>query len=79
MQNMRAQRAKQLALMQDENHMKGGVTDYSLEAGLNDVYRYYNAGTLVGAIESIASAAGSENQEAHDKQLENSRKVQKIK
>src|SRR5438105_8898438 len=44
-QKMRALRATELATIEDNTHMKAGVTEYSLEAGLADIEAYYNAGT----------------------------------
>jgi hypothetical protein len=75
---MRALRATQLALLQDEHHMKGGLTIYGLETGLSDVNAYYNAGTVVGALQNIAETAGQEQKKAADAQLTNSAKPQKI-
>jgi hypothetical protein len=34
--------------------MKAGVTAYSLEAGISDVNVYYDAGTVVAALQSIS-------------------------
>lgn len=85
-QKMRAERATQLALIQDQNHMKapvacgstgcpsvGGsqVTPYSLETGLSDVDAYYQKGTIIGALQSIAESAGSQQQTATDQQKKN--------
>jgi hypothetical protein len=33
--------------------MKTAVTAYSLEAGLADITAYYNAGTIIGALQSM--------------------------
>jgi hypothetical protein len=86
-QKMRAGRATQLALMQDQYHMKapvacpsagcpqvGGapVAPYSLETGLSDVEQYYQAGTVIGALQAIAMAAGSDQADAATKQTTNS-------
>ena len=86
-QKMRASRATQLALIQDQNHMKapvvcptagcpmvGGVAvgPYSLEAGLSDVAAYYDAGTIIGALQAIATTAGQEQQTAKTAQQANS-------
>lgn len=75
-QKMRALRATQLATIQDENHMKAAVADYSLEAGITNVYAYYDAGTVVAALQGIAETAGQEKQAAQKKQQENSKKLQ---
>jgi hypothetical protein len=75
---MRALRATQLATIQDENHMKAGVTAYSLEAGISDVNAYFDAGTVVAALQSIAESAGQQTKAAADKQLNNSTKPQLI-
>lgn len=72
---MRALRATQLAAIQDQNHMKAGVTAYSLEAGISDVSAYYDAGTVIAALQSIAESAGQQTKEAADKQLTNSAKL----
>ena len=77
-QKMRALRAEQLAALEDEHHLKAGVSDYSLEAGLNDVYAYYNAGTVIAALQSIAEQAGSQQQKATDQQQKNSKTEQKV-
>jgi hypothetical protein len=75
---MRALRATQLATLQDENHMKAGVTGYSLEAGISDVSSYYDAGTVVGALQSISQSAGQQATDAAQKQQTNSTKQQSI-
>lgn len=36
------------------------VTDYSLSRGLSDLAEYYNAGTIVGALQNIVAEAGVE-------------------
>jgi len=86
-QKMRAGRATQLALIQDQNHMKapvvcpaagcpaaGGaaVTPYSLETGLSDIDAYYQAGTVIGALQAIATTAGQDQAAAQTKQKTNS-------
>jgi hypothetical protein len=76
---MRALRATQLAALNDENHMKAGVTGYSLEAGISDVGAYYDAGTVVAALQSIAQSAGKEASEASTKQQQNSAKPQSVR
>jgi len=82
---MRSLRAAQLATLNDENHMKAGLTvknagdkTYSLEAGISDVGAYYDAGTVVGALQSISQSAGTEASGAADKQQKNSAKPQAI-
>lgn len=96
-QQMRASRAKQLAIIQDQDHMKSpaacqsngcplvlkvGVTEehagspYSLEAGLVDIDRYYEAGTIIGALQSIAESAGADQKKAADKQAATSMATQ---
>jgi len=64
--------------MQDEHHMKGNLSDYSLETALGDVYSYYDAGTVVGALQNIAQAAGTEQKSAVEQQKVNSTKKQSI-
>jgi hypothetical protein len=78
-QKMRAGRASQLAILQDEDHMKAGLTKYSLETGLADVYTYYDEGTLVGALQAIAKSAGDDQKKAADQQKTNSSKSQLMK
>jgi len=73
---MRALRATQLALIQDGDHMKAGVTAYSLEQGISDVNDYYDAGTVVAALQSISQTAGKESADAAEKQKTNSSKSQ---
>lgn len=75
---MRALRATQLALMEDENHMKAGITGYSIETALSDANAYYDAGTIVAALQSIAQSAGQDTAAAADKQKTNSAKKQAI-
>ncbi len=87
-EKMRATRATQLALIQDQNHMKapvicpaagcpapagGGtpVAPYSLETGLSDVQAYYQAGTIIGALQDIAKSAGKEQDTASQQQQKN--------
>jgi hypothetical protein len=98
-QKMRAGRASQLALIQDQNHMKApvicdpdpdkgcpmvtvtgadgkpaqaAVAPYSLETGLSDVEQYYQAGTIIGALQAIATSAGVDQSNATTKQNTNS-------
>jgi len=78
-QKMRSLRATQLAILQDEDHMKADLSEYSLESGLSDVDAYFNAGTIIGALQSIAEGAGTEQKAAKDKQLDNSRIKQPTK
>ena len=52
--------------------MGAPVADYSLEAGLADVYGYYDAGTVVGALQSIAESAGQDHTEAKTKRNQTS-------
>lgn len=63
-QKMRALRDKKLATIQDSTHMGAPAGNYSLEAGLADVYGYYDAGTVVGALQSIAESVAQDNKEA---------------
>jgi hypothetical protein len=78
-QKMRALRATELATIRDEHHMKAGLTDYNLETGLADVFAYYDAGTVVGALQNIAQNAGQEQKNAADQQKLNSAKHQELK
>jgi hypothetical protein len=75
---MRSLRATQLATLEDESHMKAGVTGYSLEAGISDVNSYYDDGTVVAALQSIAQSAGKETADAKDQQKVNSAHSQSI-
>jgi len=82
---MRALRSSQLALMQDGDHMKAGITvsnagdkTYSLETGIADVNTYYDAGTVVGALQAIAQAAGAKSTDAEGKGKTNSATPQAI-
>jgi hypothetical protein len=75
---MRALRATQLATLGDTGHMKAGVTEYSLEAGISDVGVYYDAGTVVAALQSIAQTAGKEADNAQQQQKQNGTKSQAI-
>jgi len=43
------------------------ITDYSLSRGLSDIADYYNAGTIVGALQSIVADAGVDKKAADDK------------
>lgn len=56
--------ATRLATIQDSTHMGAEVANYSLEAGLADVYGYYDAGTVVGALQGIAESVGQDHTEA---------------
>jgi hypothetical protein len=102
-QKMRAGRATQLALIQDQDHTKAPVVcpaagcptapcpatgcptaagatapttytvaPYSLESGLSDVEKYYQEGTLIGALQAIATSAGDDQTKAATKQKANS-------
>lgn len=86
-QQMRASRATQLALIQDQNHMKApvvcpvagcptvdgnAVTPYTLETGLSDIEQYYEAGTIIGALQAIAVSAGKDQDTAKQQQKINS-------
>jgi hypothetical protein len=73
---MRALRATERATIEDENHMKAGVSEYSLESGIADVNAYYDAGTVVGALQSIAQTSSSESDQAKKKRQANSAKTQ---
>jgi len=102
-QKMRAGRASQLALIQDQDHMKAPVvcpcppvpcpaagcppgadavnktyvvSPYSLETGLSDVEQYYQAGTIIGALQAIAASAGTDQTAATEKQKVNSKAKQ---
>ena len=77
-EKMRALRAEELATLQDANHMKAGVTQYSLEQGLSDIDAYYNKGTITGALQDIATKAGQQETDAQTKQNANSRQRQKF-
>jgi hypothetical protein len=70
-QTMRASRATELATLNDANHMKAGISAYSLETGLSDVEAYYNAGTLVTALQTIAESASTQNTTAKQQQQTN--------
>lgn len=75
---MRALRATQLATIQDANHMKAGLAEYGLEAGISDVGAYYDAGTVVAALQSIAQTAGQETTDAAKKQQDNGKSIQQV-
>jgi hypothetical protein len=77
-QKMRALRAEQLALLEDENHMKAGLSEYDLQSGINDVNRYYDAGTVIAALQSIAESAGTQTTKAQEKQKENGKQIQRL-
>jgi hypothetical protein len=42
------------------------VTDYSLSRGLGDLGEYYNAGTIIGALQNIVADAGAEAKKADE-------------
>lgn len=81
-QQMRASRATELATIQDKDHMKasvvqsGGVAAYGLEQGLSDIDSYFNAGTIIGALQAIAQAAGKAQDDAKTEQKTNSQTQQ---
>lgn len=77
-QKMRALRAEQLSILEDEKHLKAGVSEYDLQTGINDVGRYFDAGTVIAALQSIAVSAGAQTQAAADKQKVNGTKTQSI-
>ena len=78
-QQMRSSRATELAALQDANHMKAAITAYSLESGLADIEAYYNAGTIIGALKSIAQSAGAQQTSAKVQQAKNSAQPQAIR
>lgn len=59
---MRGLRAIQLANI--EARMKEPASVYTLEQGLADINRYYEAGTLIGALQAIAVSAGQDHDTA---------------
>lgn len=86
-QQMRASRADILASIEDTSHMKASVVatkdpsgkdvaPYSLEQGLADADSYFNAGTIIGALQTIAQAAGETQAGAKEKQGNNSKAPQ---
>ena len=77
-QKMRSLRATELVVMQDQGHMKAGPSNYNLESGLSDVNAYYNAGTIVGALQGIAETAGADQAKAREKQQDNSKTRQSV-
>lgn len=48
------------------------ASPYSLEAGLADIDRYYQAGTIIGALQAIAETSGNEQKNAQVQQKTNS-------
>jgi hypothetical protein len=50
------------------------IKDYSLSRGLSDIADYYNAGTIVGALQDIVADAGADKKKA-DEELKNVIKV----
>ena len=59
--------------------MKAGVTQYSLETCIiTDVGAYFDAGTVVDPLQSIAQTAGKQTYAAAVKQLDNSKIPEKI-
>jgi hypothetical protein len=59
---MRAQRAEKLLILR--GGMQKDPSDYPLEEGLVDVANYHNAGTIVGALQSIIDQAGAQKAKA---------------
>jgi hypothetical protein len=59
--------------------MKAGITEYSLETGFSDVGAYLDAGTVVGALQSIAESAGQDKIAADTKKVSNSQHAQAIR
>jgi hypothetical protein len=62
---MEASRKKILALMRTE--MKLDISAYSLSQGLSDIGEYYDAGTILGALEDITVTAGADKTAAQEK------------
>src|SRR5579871_2798577 len=89
-QKMRASRATEVALIEDQNHMKASVVQsavgtvngtetavaYSLEQGLSDIDDYYNAGTIIGALQAITESAGRDQDAARQQRKANSQQRQ---
>ena len=61
---MQSSRKTKLEFMRQA--MTLAVLDYSLSRGLSDLAEYYNAGTIVGALQNIVSDAGIEKRKADD-------------
>lgn len=59
---MQSVRKSKLDLMRKA--MTLSMTDYPLTQGLSDVAEYYNAGSIVGALQNIVSDAGAETKKA---------------
>lgn len=74
---MRASRKAKLTLIRGAESLN--ITDYSMSYALSDICDYYNAGTVVGAFQSIVSDAGNKEQTADskiEKQVQNKIDVQ---
>lgn len=69
---MRATRKAKLNFLRDAQTLS--LSDYPISRALGDIVDYYNAGTIVGALESITSEAGKKEQTAA---AEIEKKVQK--
>ena len=65
---MQSSRRAKLELMRKA--MTLNVTDYTLSRGLSDITEYYNAGTIVGALQDIIADAGADKKKA-DEELKN--------
>lgn len=66
---MRAERSKQLVVLQTGMYIKGSteanpLSKYSVDQGLIDLANYYQAGTFVSALQAIVDTAGSQKTEA---------------
>ena len=61
---MDAARKSKLALIQDAM-AKLSVKDYPLSRGLAQISEYYNAGTIIGALQDITATAGEEKAKAN--------------
>lgn len=75
-QKMRALRATELAVLDDDKHLKAGL-EYSLADGINDVTYYYDQGTVIAALQSIAENSGTQTQLATQKRAQNEALSQK--
>ena len=71
---MRAIRKEKLIVLYQG--MKKPVLKYSLDQALIDIGEYYNAGTIIGALQDIFSQSGVEDKEA-EKKLEEIKKSDK--
>lgn len=68
-QKMRALRATELAILNDDKHMKAGL-EYSLADGINDATYYYDQGTVIAALQSISENAGVQTRLATEKRAQ---------